>query len=572
MQDKKYADDELRRSKDHAKVAGDRHASARATLTKTNRERDSALSEAAKKRDEARSKADAEHASATADDKEESRKIRFDAQKNWDDTRPLKQTKCSNRAKTLEDEADLLREIRHKLDEAGLTTKEEIISQTLSFEGVTAAQLNTSETKNKIADELRNQLKIESPATLEITSIQDRKNKDTTTEETEAKAEETEEAVTLLQIHKSGNSPSELSFGVDVNYEVVVPEGKEAEKYQTRIADITTKKQEKNNEAEGVKNTGITKIIAEAANVEEADITMSASEVQTKKNEVDVDVDLLLEKLGKEQTDNEEEFAQCTSGASTQKKSTKEQARGNDDTEQASAKSQRKTDAMQEQKQFDGKTKSWNERTQKANKKDKQANENLKTKKESNDKAQRDLGIKTEERADALSSAKDERNSARMQADVDRKKHIHDETTRGKKIRGDAEGTHKKKMEKRRNDCNSERVILNDEGKLIDEILEKISGLSTITNAAVGAEDEHNIDTVAAAEKRVEGGDDEESKCPTGKCQQQEEGGQQKDDPMMDGTADAYDLEKPSNACDESMAKCQSRVGKFFEKKKLTKS
>ena len=72
--------------------------------------------------------------------------------------------------------------------------------------------------------------------------------------------------------------------------------------------------------------------------------------------------------------------------------------------------------------------------------------------------------------------------------------------------------------------------------------------------------------------ERVEGGDDEESKCPTGKCQQQEEGGQQKDDPMMDGTADAYDLEKPSNACDESMAKCQSRVGKFFEKKKLTKS
>ena len=64
-----------------------------------------------------------------------------------------------------------------------------------------------------------------------------------------------------------------------------------------------------------------------------------------------------------------------------------------------------------------------------------------------------------------------------------------------------------------------------------------------------------------------EGGDDEESKCPTGKCQQQEEGGQQKDDPMMDGTADAYDLEKPSNACDESMAKCQSRVGKFFGKK-----
>ena len=67
--------------------------------------------------------------------------------------------------------------------------------------------------------------------------------------------------------------------------------------------------------------------------------------------------------------------------------------------------------------------------------------------------------------------------------------------------------------------------------------------------------------------ERVEGGDDEDSKCPTGKCQQQEEGGQQKDDPMMDGTADAYDLEKPSKACDESMAKCQSRVGKFFEKK-----
>merc|ERR1711865_1138836 len=202
--DKNYADSELQRSRNRANVAGDRHASARATLTKTNRERESALSEAAKKRDEARSKADAEHASATADDKEESRRIRFDAQKNWDDTRPLKQTKCSNRAKTLEDEADLLRKIRHKLDEAGLTTKEEIISQTLSFEGVTAAQLNTSETKNKIADELRNQLKIESPATLEITSIQDRKNKDTTTEETEAKAEETEEAVTLLQIHKSG--------------------------------------------------------------------------------------------------------------------------------------------------------------------------------------------------------------------------------------------------------------------------------------------------------------------------------------------------------------------------------
>ena len=66
--------------------------------------------------------------------------------------------------------------------------------------------------------------------------------------------------------------------------------------------------------------------------------------------------------------------------------------------------------------------------------------------------------------------------------------------------------------------------------------------------------------------ERVEGGDDEESKCPTGKCQQQEEGGQQKDDPMMDGTADAYDLEKPSKACDESMAKCQSRVGKFWKK------
>merc|ERR1711865_1237220 len=90
--DKNYADSELQRSRNRANVAGDRHASARATLTKTNRERESALSEAAKKRDEARSKADAEHASATADDKEESRRIRFDAQKNWDDTRPLKQT------------------------------------------------------------------------------------------------------------------------------------------------------------------------------------------------------------------------------------------------------------------------------------------------------------------------------------------------------------------------------------------------------------------------------------------------------------------------------------------------
>lgn len=68
-----------------------------------------------------------------------------------------------------------------------------------------------------------------------------------------------------------------------------------------------------------------------------------------------------------------------------------------------------KLQTQRQPQQFDGKTKSWNERTQKANKKDKQANENLKTKKESNDKAQRDLGIKTEERADALSSAKDER-------------------------------------------------------------------------------------------------------------------------------------------------------------------
>merc|ERR1711865_946671 len=98
-------------------VAGDRHASARATLTKTNRERESALSEAAKKRDEARSEADTEHASATADDKEESSKIRSDAQKSWDDTRPIKQTKCSDQEKTLEAEAILLRKIRHKLDE-----------------------------------------------------------------------------------------------------------------------------------------------------------------------------------------------------------------------------------------------------------------------------------------------------------------------------------------------------------------------------------------------------------------------------------------------------------------------
>merc|ERR1711865_102626 len=210
--DKNYADSELQRSRNRANVAGDRHASARATLTKTNRERESALSEAAKKRDEARSEADTEHASATADDKEESRKIRSDAQKSWDDTRPLKQTKCSNRAKTLEDEAILLRKIRHKLDEIKTAFDES----------------------------------------------------------------------------------------------------------------------------------------------------------------VDVDVDLMLDKLKTEQTDNEEEFEQCTSAAKKKKKSTKEKAQRNDDTEQASAKSQRKTDAMQEQKQFDGKTKSWNERTQKANKKDKQ--------------------------------------------------------------------------------------------------------------------------------------------------------------------------------------------------------
>ena len=157
-----------------------------------------------------------------------------------------------------------------------------VLSQALTFEGITAKQINTPETKNKIANELRKQLKIVLPAILEITSIKDRKNKDTTTKAKAEETEKTEQVVTLLQIRNRGSSPSELSFGVDINYEVIVPEGKEANKYQTRIADITTKQQGENNEAEGVRNTGITKVIAKAANLEEDIIIMSASEVQTK--------------------------------------------------------------------------------------------------------------------------------------------------------------------------------------------------------------------------------------------------------------------------------------------------
>merc|ERR1711865_1013161 len=205
-EDKEFLDSILQSSRHRAKAADEQHASARATLVKAEQEQNSALSEAAKKRDEARSEADTEHASATADDKEESSKIRSDAQKSWDDTRPIKQTKCSDQEKTLEAEAILLRKIRHKLDEIKTAFDES----------------------------------------------------------------------------------------------------------------------------------------------------------------VDVDVDLMLDKLKTEQTDNEEEFEQCTSAAKKKKKSTKEKAQRNDDTEQDRAKSQRKTDAMQEQKQFDEKTNSWNERTQKA--------------------------------------------------------------------------------------------------------------------------------------------------------------------------------------------------------------
>ena len=169
------------------------------------------------------------------------------------------------------------------------TFKEEIIAQTLSFEGVTAAQLNTPETKNKIADELRRELKIVLPAILEITSIQDRDSE--------------RKAAMLLQLNQDsstvstastggndGTSPSKLSFAVDIKYEIIVPKGKEADQYQERINDVMNEKKK-----DGIQKNSITQVVAEAANIKETDITMSANEVEIKiveKEVEDVGVDV----------------------------------------------------------------------------------------------------------------------------------------------------------------------------------------------------------------------------------------------------------------------------------------